>query len=504
MRWLRQAVALSIITVMAVVVGFTRRELLFVDIQNAVQQRRSSNDRASPGKWRARYEQKLDNEQRNRTLLSTELAPMESPPANRHALQPSTLRTKTRRKAPSTRKPGRDKDVSVLGLVADSNSGVSHAWAVDDPDTCHGSANFERCATPQATKYFSDRALFAIVTGAESAFRVEVSQCTWLAHFPSESVFVFSDKIPFDARRLRYTWVEGMLPRGVQEVDGDVFSEKISKGYLREVRRAGQGYSASWIVAQFRFLQALENFMIRLGILVPSKASSMFYYGNHSGSTALPPPLLPNREAIEWIIIGDDDTIVQIDALVARLRSLELDSRKRPLYLSQTGWGGAGHVFSRAALMKLRDTLPQCIERWMVRQFRASDAMMVKCAELAHLEKIKDPTLSHCPASNVREGGLLSPNQVTVHAKKDFYAPVLLATWRIGLYYYAMYCRSAEAAKWAVWFSGCAFGSCKHALCGKQHDVERHARWLALSKNGTLRKLPFAEFGASAEPATLV
>lgn len=397
----------------------------------------------------------------------------------------TTLRGQTPRAAAKLRtlRPGRDKDESILASGADSDSGVRHAWPLHalEPVRCHGARMLPTCAHATSSDYVNRKVRLSIITGRMGAFRVEVSSCTWLSHFPTSSITVFSDATPSTRRVMPHRWVAGALPQNVTEVDGDLFSPFIKKGYLRAVRSAGQGYSGAWIVAQFRFIQAIEFMARRAGIL-PPHYQPIF--------DAEPESTEYDRDA-DWFVVIDDDTVLQIDALAARLQQASLAPRSRLVYLSQGGWGGAGHIFSRAALTKLTSVLHECVNRWMVRQFKASDAMLVKCSALARLEKISDPGLSHCPASHMREQGLLNPQQISLHAKKDFYPPVLLATWRLSLYYYAMYCKNKEAAELATWYSGCAFGSCKHVDCSKDHDKARHLKWLELSHNETLLRLPF-------------
>jgi hypothetical protein len=92
---------------------------------------------------------------------------------------------------------------------------------------------------------------------------------------------------------------------------------------------------------------------------------------------------------------------------------------------------------------------------------------------------------------------LLSEKQTTFHGKKDFSPPpqVLLTTWRVGLYYYASYCKSRRAADLATFYSACAFGSCKQAGCTKQKNEWMLRQWWNVSKNSTVRVLPFAPEG---------
>jgi hypothetical protein len=383
-------------------------------------------------------------------------------PLPKHSLAEDTstvaLTTANQRTMPPSRKPGKGNvDWSHMGLVP-SSEGINHAWEATDPNRCHGARAYAQCVSRDTIEYLRKNVLMAIVTGREDTFRVEVSQCTWLSHFPTENAYVFSDVVP-EAPRTPQQWVRGDLPAGVVERDGDLFSDHIAKGYVKAVRSAGQGYSASWIVAQFRFPQALQVLADRM-----------------------------QRESdLQWALLIDDDTVVNFDALVKRLKELD---PKEPHYLSRKGWGGAGHLYSREAMQRVHARISECIDKWMVRQFKASDAMLLKCADHLRLKQHLEATMTHCPASHLREAGLMNKNLATLHAKKDMYPPILLATWRSALYYLASSCQSAAAASLAVEFSACAFGSCKSAHCTKAHDDERLQKWTSLSRNNTLHTLP--------------
>lgn len=364
-------------------------------------------------------------------------------------------------------------DHSHIGLAPDPLDGMLHAWPVGSPHACHGASPSDSCIDHDAVEWFRDNVLLAIVTGSEGAFRVEVSQCSWLSHFPVENVFVFSDKIPLAGHnRTPHEWVAGVLPKTVFEAHGDIFSPHVKEGYVKVVRKRGQGYSASWIVAQFRFSQAVEHLHT---VAAQRKAKE--------------------GKAYKWFMIGDDDTIIQLSNLVKRIRAVDTT---KPYYFSRKGWGGAGHIYTRAALDKLIDVMPQCVDKYFIRSFRASDDMLLKCAGMAKLHNQMESTMSHCPASHLGADALLSPHQATFHGKKDFYPPILLTTWRVSLYYYASYCKSRKAAELATYYSACAFGSCKHHGCSKEKNIQMLAKWHTLSKNNSLVELPFAAEGVVA------
>lgn len=378
---------------------------------------------------------------------------------NNNATPPNSLNAPERRRSVSQRIGGRDgADHSHMGMQADAE-GIFAAWAPDDSRRCHGMSPRNECIDDEAVEWFRRHVLLGIVSGKEGAFRVEVSQCSWLGHFPPENVFCFSDVVSSQPRT-PHSWVAGVLPRGVEERDGDVFSPFITKGYVREVRRAGQGYSAGWVVAQFRFPQAVDHLL--------REAEQR---GNGT---------------VQWVMVIDDDTIVNLNHLVKRLKGLDAS---KPWYLSRRGWGGAGHLYSHEAMRRMRRALPECVDKWMVRQFRASDTMLLKCAEHAKLTRQLEHTMSHCPASRAGVEKMLSADQVTFHGKKDFYPPVVLTTFRVGLYYLASYCKDRTAAELAVFYSSCAFGNCKAPGCTKEKDQHRARVWLDFSRNNTIEMI---------------
>ena len=380
---------------------------------------------------------------------------------------------RTTRQMKRTMKGGRDgPDDSHAGMAPDPVDHMYHAWQPADTHKCLGTANDPSCESPSAAEWFKSNMLLAIISGREGAFRVEVSHCTWLRHLAPENVFVFSDVVPDETRNFTpYTWVPMVLPPGVSVTDdGDYVSKYIPNGYVQQVRASGQGYSAAWIGAQFRFFQALthmSNISISRGI-----------GGAH---------------AHKWFMIADDDTMVNINHLSDRLQHSSFTSAKglsTPWYLSKKGWGGAGHIYNAEAMRRMIGVIDVCTERYLVKGFRASDAALLKCSGVAKLHAHKEDTMSHCPASHLGEGVMASPTQTTFHLKKDFYPPVALVSWKLMLYYRASYCHDRRAAKLAVEFSTCAFGNCKRAGCTKEKNAKLAEEWRALYPNSSIPTLP--------------
>ena len=357
-------------------------------------------------------------------------------------------------------------DDSYVGMKATAD-GIMHAFP-DGDAACYGARHIEGCIAPATVEYLRKHVRIGIVSGRKGGFRVEVSQCTWLAHYPPETVTVFTDVVPAKPRT-PHRWVALGMPPNVTARNCDVFSPYIKKGYHRAVRKDGQGYSVSWIKAQFRFLLGLQ----------------------HLGQDIFAEPA--HGADVKWALLIDDDTIVSPDRLVKRLQALD---ERRPWYLSRKGWGGAGHFYSREAMRKVYANVSDCIDRWMVRQFRASDTVLLKCGHHLRLHVQMEDTMSHCPASTLRQR-LLDPRLVTMHGKKDFYPPTKLTVWRTALYYLAAVCNNNFAKDAIIEYSACTYGaSCRTPGCDREKDRRTVAKWVSLSKNNTLTTLPLEPYYA--------
>eukprot|EP01061_Rhynchopus_euleeides_P037881 TRINITY_DN65181_c0_g1_i2.p1 TRINITY_DN65181_c0_g1~~TRINITY_DN65181_c0_g1_i2.p1 ORF type:complete len:434 (+),score=154.26 TRINITY_DN65181_c0_g1_i2:138-1439(+) len=297
----------------------------------------------------------------------------------------------------------------------------------------------------QTLPYLRQYVSFAVITGsAENFFRADLALCTWLRHVPDSSLFLFADKAALSEGR-RGHWVEDHLPDGVTFTKQQV---------------EAKGYTLPWIKAQFRFLFGLD-YIIR--------------EDRQAGSQK------------RWFLLVDDDTFVNLDGLVVKLK--EFDSRRgarHGRYLSDKGWGGAGHFFDRqASETLLKGMRSACIDPYMVKSFHASDETLVRCAPAMGLKTDREATMSHCHANRIREG-MLTGRHVTMHVKRDVAKPHYLAAWRMRLHYQVVYQRNLTAYKLLMKVGSCAYGGCRHGECTPQHDVTSMEIFLELSNNGTI------------------
>ena len=278
---------------------------------------------------------------------------------------------------------------------------------VPDVSEREGNSVFRGCrlpyiqTTPHKTtlgrdtaEYLRERVSFAVITGsADGFFRADLALCTWLAHVPDSSLFFFTDRANTSDGR-RGHWVSDSLPEGVTFTKQQVESK---------------GYTLPWIKAQFRFLFGVKH------IIEEDRARGT------------------NKQ---WFLLVDDDTFVNLDGLVVKLKEYDVHgSGGAGRYLSDKGWGGAGHFFDRRAsetlLKKMRS---HCIDPYMVRSFHASDETLVKCAPQMGLKTSTEKTMSHCHANKLREA-MLTGRHVSMHVKRDVAKPRYLAAWRTRLYY---------------------------------------------------------------------
>eukprot|EP01064_Diplonema_japonicum_P017775 TRINITY_DN260_c9_g1_i1.p1 TRINITY_DN260_c9_g1~~TRINITY_DN260_c9_g1_i1.p1 ORF type:complete len:414 (+),score=69.91 TRINITY_DN260_c9_g1_i1:85-1326(+) len=308
----------------------------------------------------------------------------------------------------------------------------------------HNSGNHASCVPNTTLSYVEKYVSMAVTTGSgDGFFRADLGLCTWMYHVPVTSLYFFTDNVGLAGDR-RGQWVEDKLPEGV------TFSKE---------QIEAKGYTLPWIKAQFRFLYGLQYII---------KADR-----EHNTNK-------------RWFLLLDDDTFVNLDGLVAKLK--ELDRVRGPLkgrYLGERGWGGAGHLFDRAASETLlRKIDSACITPYMVKSFHASDVTLQKCTPGIGLKPIMEYTMSHCGASFLRNR-MLTGRQVTMHVKRDMVKPNMLAAWRVRLYYQVVYHRNITAYKLLMKVGNCAYGSCKNTACLGSHDKTAMEIFLEHSKNQT-------------------
>lgn len=336
---------------------------------------------------------------------------------------------------------------------------------------------------PHVRDYLAKHVLIAIITGSfDQFFRMDLALCTWAAHIPDASLHVFTDAANQSDGR-RGTWHEALLPPSMK------FSSK---------QQRAQGYTIHWIRAQFRFFQAFQT----LG------TQSLQRNQNHSG--------ISSDDDVRWVIVVDDDTFVDLVALVRMLHDYDAhelmhlqrlpsthrttehnwDSVSqlvaqhklsfRPLYLGEKGWGGAGHFMNvRAMIPFVNQSDQRCVAHYMVRKGFASDVTMMKCLPLLGIHAVKERRLSHCQANFLKKR-LLNGVHVSSHIKRDVVKPRNLAIWRARLYYQVVYHKNHTTAYDLLMRVGaCAYGSCKIGACDKAHDDKAVALFEELSGNNS-------------------
>jgi hypothetical protein len=335
-------------------------------------------------------------------------------------------------------------------------------------------------------EYIRSHVLISVITGSfERFFRVDLMLCSWLSHVPRENLFVLTDKSKWnDGRHGR--WLEAKLPKDV------VFSKK---------QMAAKGYTIHWIRAQYRFFQAFS-------VMNDAIERNASVHGR-----------------IRWMIVLDDDTIADLTAMVHMLMEHDAAQLKRlgslpetispyrlqdpgawkavdglvdgasrafaPLYLGDEGWGGAGHFMNlAAALVFHKRGAEECVAKFMVKKFYASDVTLKRCVPAMGIRVVNDKRLSHCQAVYLRKK-LLSGTHVTTHVKRDVVPPRALAMWRVRLYYQVIYHRNTSAAFDLLMNVGaCAYGaSCKLRHCGVKEDAQRLSFFLNVSGNNSF--VPF-------------
>lgn len=136
---------------------------------------------------------------------------------------------------------------------------------------------------PAARIYLDKHVLFSITTGYfDEYFRVDVDFCTWLAHVPERNLFIVTDVVDKqDGRPGR--WVGEEVPFGF---DYAVFKERLAK----------KSTSLGWVRAQFRFYKGFDVMTVEA----------------------------KQRPDIRWVIVADDDTFVNLNALVSVLHEHDL------------------------------------------------------------------------------------------------------------------------------------------------------------------------------------
>lgn len=136
---------------------------------------------------------------------------------------------------------------------------------------------------PEVRDYLTRFVLIAVVTGFhDQYFRLDCMLCTYLSHVPPDNLFTITDNLNGEDGRPG-VWLQGTISR---KVEAAVFMQRMRNHH----------YTEGWVHAQFRFFDALR----------------ILYMATST------------RESIRWVVTLDDDTFMNLNALVAMLHKQDL------------------------------------------------------------------------------------------------------------------------------------------------------------------------------------
>eukprot|EP00758_Cryptobia_borreli_P003000 Tbor_TRINITY_DN3447_c0_g2::TRINITY_DN3447_c0_g2_i1::g.3694::m.3694 len=309
--------------------------------------------------------------------------------------------------------------------------------------------------------YIRNHVLFTVITGSYDNFtRMDLLQCTWLQHVPSNNLYVITD----NANKAEVTDQNGYTRHGIY-VEGE-----LPKGVTLNERDKVGGYSLDWSKAQYRFFQGLSIMSERAtGKKVTFGKENTVTPEHDDNGTARTEEL--NRGEIHWIVLVDDDTFINLNGLVAFFK--RHDEGNQPIYSSDLGWGGAGHLFNVAAARRIVDRLfSSCVVPYMIGRSLVSDTTLKKCIPRMGIRHHRNKRLSHCQATFIRNK-LKSKWFISAHIKRDIVMPLPLALLRIRLLYQVVYRRNITCAYDILMHMGsCAYGhTCKVGTCRLDNDL---------------------------------
>ncbi|ORC86351.1 uncharacterized protein TM35_000292330 [Trypanosoma theileri] len=153
--------------------------------------------------------------------------------------------------------------------------------------------NTESVLHPSVLAYIQQYVMIGVVTGShDNFFRVDLALCTWLGHIAAKNLFIFTDTANTSDGR-HGTWIE---------TDNTTASKQLHKRMLHRT-----GYSVGWMRAQYRFFHAFSHFANLIN-------STDAYYRH-----------------VRWLIVVDDDSFIDLHALVRFLHRRDLSNLIRML-----------------------------------------------------------------------------------------------------------------------------------------------------------------------------
>ncbi|KAF8289924.1 hypothetical protein TcBrA4_0134040 [Trypanosoma cruzi] len=150
---------------------------------------------------------------------------------------------------------------------------------------------------PWVLDYIRRHVLIGVITGSfEKFFRVDLALCTWLGHVPAANLFIYTDAANTSDGR-HGTWIE---------TDNALASRQMPREMLRHT-----GYSVGWMRAQYRFFHAFNHFSKLTGVINDASESVGNYFD------------------VRWAVVVDDDSLLDLHALVRFLHRRDLYNMAR-------------------------------------------------------------------------------------------------------------------------------------------------------------------------------
>eukprot|EP01012_Entosiphon_sulcatum_P058457 TRINITY_DN82523_c0_g1_i1.p1 TRINITY_DN82523_c0_g1~~TRINITY_DN82523_c0_g1_i1.p1 ORF type:complete len:449 (-),score=45.67 TRINITY_DN82523_c0_g1_i1:39-1316(-) len=356
-------------------------------------------------------------------------------------------------------RPLRDKP--DFDMTATHGPAAPYAWE------CHSAILHPEYVPLEFTEFLRDNVVFGVITGKSYSERVQTSLCSWMAHLPVENIILFTD----DPQPRPHPTPRGTLypiPYNMTsfyefhfvDIGTDIISPFYVEGYYSSMvnQQRKTNYPLGWVKAQYRFGFALYT------LTRPENTNKFKYH-----------------------FLLDDDTFVNWNALVPRLQQLD---HTQPVYLNSQGWGGSGHLLTRAAAQRLHPKLKGCVYDYMIKRWGSSDGMLMKCVQHAGLQNRNEPNFQWCGARAVAHGFVPGggpdalDRAITIHAKIEYRTPPdEFRKWRIQLHYQAMTGRNRTARRLLLQVSSC--GMCEVAKNRCKYHEQSNADPFEIFRNVT-------------------